>query len=125
MDYPGSGDRTARDVKADGEVTLMFTSFTDNAKILRLYCKAELIEKGSGGFSDAVKMFVPENPQSIRRFIKYRAYAVESSCGKSTPYMEYIGERRGIIDWAEKLSSNGMLDKYVKDHETPPDLRNI
>jgi len=70
-------------------------------------------------------MFALKNPQSIRRFIKYHVYAVESSCGKSTPYMEYKGERSDIIDWAGKLSSNNTLDKYIKDHETPPDLKNI
>jgi Pyridoxamine 5''-phosphate oxidase. len=122
MDYPGSGDRTARDIKNNGQVTLMFTSFTEKAKILRLFCKGELIERNSSGFSEAAVIFPETTQNTVRRFIKYFIYAVESSCGMSVPYMQYEDERNGLRDWAVKKSSDNTIDKYIKDHEIPPKL---
>lgn len=45
MQYPGSGNRTYRDVANGGEVTLVFNAFNGDAKILRLFCKAEIVDK--------------------------------------------------------------------------------
>ncbi|MBF0465296.1 MAG: pyridoxamine 5'-phosphate oxidase family protein [Nitrospirae bacterium] len=122
MDYPGSGDRTARDIRNNGQVTLMFTSFTETAKILRLFCQGELIERNTEGFLEAAGNFREASPAAIRRFIIYRIYAVETSCGKSVPYMQYSGERAGVRDWALKKSLDNTIEKYIKDHATPPEL---
>ncbi|MBF0519096.1 MAG: pyridoxamine 5'-phosphate oxidase family protein [Nitrospirae bacterium] len=122
MDYPGSGDRTARDIRNNGEVTLMFTSFTETPKILRLFCKGELIERNTEGFLEAAGYFRETNPAAIRRFIRYQIYAVETSCGKSVPYMQFKGERAGVRDWALKKSLDNTIGKYIKDHAEPPEL---
>ncbi|MEO5357543.1 MAG: pyridoxamine 5'-phosphate oxidase family protein [Nitrospirae bacterium YQR-1] len=122
MDYPGSGDRTARDIKNDGQLTLMFISFTERAKILRLFCKGELIEKSSNVFSEAAGNFSETIHGAVRRFIRYSIYAVESTCGMSVPFMHYEGERDGLRDWAVKKSIDNTIDKYIKDHEVPPKL---
>ncbi|QWR77186.1 pyridoxamine 5'-phosphate oxidase family protein [Candidatus Magnetomonas plexicatena] len=122
MDYPGSGDRTARDIRDNGQVTLMFTSFTETPKILRIFCKGELIERHTKEFLDAAGSFKETNPAVIRRFIRYRVYAVETSCGQSVPYMQYSGERDSLRNWAIKKSLDNTIDTYIKDHLEPPEL---
>lgn len=121
MDYPGSGNRTARDIGAGGEVTVVFNAFEGKPKILRLFCKGELIEKEHADFPEPLEKF-GASPGVIRRLIKLGIYAVESSCGMSVPFMKYEGERNELRDWAHKRNAEGALDKYIEAHNIPPKL---
>lgn len=124
LDYPGSGNRTARDINNDGEVTLVFNAFSGEAKILRLFCKGELIEKEAEKFTDLIKSF-NVNPKHIRRLIQLNIYAVESSCGMGVPKMEFVKERKGLKKWVEYQANNNTLDDYITDHKTPPNLQEL
>ena len=121
MDYPGSGNRTARDIEADGEVTVVFNAFEGKPKILRLFCKGELIGRGDTAFPSYMEYF-DESSDLIRRLIKLTLYAVESSCGMSVPEMTYVGDRSGLRDWAVKQNAGGTLEEYMKNHALPPKL---
>ncbi len=125
LDYPGSGDRTARDIGADGAVTIMFTAFTGKPLILRLFVKGELIEKGTPAFDELLPRFAPVEAASVRRLILYRVYAVERSCGMGTPLMTYQEERNALRDWAVKKGADGSIASYIADHATPPDLTKL
>lgn len=122
LDYPGSGNRTARDIEADGDVTIVFTAFEGPAMILRLFCKGRLVEKSDDRFGDLLAKFDTADPGPIRRIIVLMISAVEQSCGFGTPYMEFIGDREELKNWAEKKSRKGTLEKYIESHATPPDL---
>ena len=124
MDYPGSGNRTARDIDAGGEVTVVFNAFEGKPKILRLFCKGELIGKDDKEFTAYMKHF-GESTDMIRRLIKLNIYAVESSCGMSIPVMRFEQVRNELRDWAVKQNENGKLQQYIEDHNTPPDIRNL
>ncbi|MBF0456506.1 MAG: pyridoxamine 5'-phosphate oxidase family protein [Nitrospirae bacterium] len=123
LDYPGSGDRTMRDISARGEVTLMFTAFSGKPSILRLFCKGRLIEKSDTKFSELTLHFTGCDVQLIRRFLIFDIYKVERSCGKSVPFMQYMGERTDLIDATSKLRNAGTLSKFIEDHKTPPVLK--
>ncbi|WP_200762372.1 pyridoxamine 5'-phosphate oxidase family protein [Nitrosophilus alvini] len=124
LDYPGSGNRTARDIENDGEITLMFCSFEGKPKILRAFCKGELIEKKDAQFSELLKHFDADESLT-RRLIKFHIYAVETSCGFGVPLMKYIGRRSELENWAVKKRDTGELEKYIEEHKTPPNLKNL
>lgn len=119
LDYPGSGNRTATDIEAGGEVTVVFCSFDEKPLILRLFCKGELI-----GRDDEIcrALFEPERLMGMRRFVKLHIYCVEHSCGMSVPFYEFKGERNTIRDWCAKDSASGKIDEYIAKNATPPDL---
>lgn len=121
MDFPGSGNRTARDIEADGQVTVVFNAFEGKPKILRLFCKGELIENDDVLFHDFMSLF-DEKSDAIRRLIRLNIWAVESSCGMSVPEMTYVSDREQLRDWAVKQHANGTLDAYIKEHHLPPDI---
>lgn len=123
LDYPGSGDRTARDIREDGDVTLMFTAYTGSPSILRLFCKGQIIEKTDAKMIELFRHWNDCDIKLIRRLLIFNVYAVERSCGKSVPIMDFIRERRDLMDATSKLEGLNTLEKFIKDHINPPVLK--
>lgn len=124
LDYPGSGNRTATDIRNDGNVTLLFNAFDGEPLILRLFCKGELIEKTDDRFLTLAKQF-SQPPSQIRRLIHFKIFAVERSCGMGVPVMSFQNERTGLPDWVSAQDKNSTLNAYMAAHETPPVLKNL
>jgi len=124
LSYSGSGNRTFTDAKKNGEFTVLFNAFTGKANILRLFCKAKIVENRSQDFYSYLNIF-NEKESLVRNFFIFEIYAVESSCGESVPYMEYKEDRDSLKNWIVKMDKNGKLEKYNKDHFKPLDIKNI
>jgi hypothetical protein len=124
MSYPGSGNRTYRDTQNNGEFTLVFNAFEGKPKILRLFCKAEVVAKESDVFQKYLALF-SERESLVRDLFIFKIYAVESSCGESVPYMEYKGDRNSLKEWAVKMDKNDKLEAYKKIHHTPVNLQEV
>jgi hypothetical protein len=121
LDYLGSGNRTARDISEDGEITLLFNAFEGKPKILRCFCKGEVIAKEDERFGAALSFFT-EDPQAIRQIFKLSIYAVETSCGMGVPLMRYQKERPEVRDFALMMAKEGRFDDYADAHKIPPKL---
>ena len=124
MDYLGSGDRTARDINENGEVTILFNAFEGKPKILRCFCKGEVIKKEDEAFESIAHLF-DEDTKAVRQFFKLNIYAVESSCGMGVPLMSFQDERSGVRDYAIKMAEEGKFEQYVQDHRKPPSLKGL
>lgn len=124
LDYPGSGDRTARDIRDDGEVTVVFNAFKGAAKILRLFCKGELIEKDNKDFKASFTLF-DEEETMVRRIVKLHIYAVESSCGMGVPKMQLQHQRNGLQKWIKSMHEKGSLQAYMDEHAIAPNLKDL
>ncbi|HQS65560.1 MAG TPA: pyridoxamine 5'-phosphate oxidase family protein [Sulfuricurvum sp.] len=119
LDYAGSGNRTARDSAAHGEITIMFCSFTDNPMILRLFCKGETIDKKD---TELQELFHSSDLKGMRQFIKLTIYCVEHSCGMSVPRYEFINQRNDLKEWCHDEDRAGRLDGYIQRKLIPLDL---
>jgi hypothetical protein len=119
LDYAGSGNRTARDSEADGEITVMFCSFGSTPMILRLFCKGEVIDKND---KKAQELFPFSDLRGMRQFIKLHVYCVEHSCGMSVPLYEFKEERNDLKEWCQDGDRSGRLDEYIENHRIPIDL---
>ena len=124
LDYPGSGNRTHRDTVNDGEFTLLFNAFEGKAMILRLFCKARVVEQKSKDYYTYLEMF-SEKENLVRNFFIFDIYAIESSCGDSVPYMEYKGDRESLKSWMVKMDTSNKLESYIQTHRTPPNIKNL
>ncbi|MHC1697252.1 MAG: pyridoxamine 5'-phosphate oxidase family protein [Geobacteraceae bacterium] len=103
LDYPGSSNRTGRDLAAGGSLTLLFCSFGDDARVLRIFCSGEVIGRGCPDFGTIVKLFPGVNPEIVRQVFRLSVQAVENSCGLSVPVMRFEKVREGgVRHWAEK-----------------------
>lgn len=124
LDYPGSGNRTARDIKNSGKITLVFNAFEGSAKILRLFCEGELIETYDFEFDKLFEHF-KEKREHVRRIIRLNIQAVESSCGMGVPKMKFEKERSGLKKWIKSQAEEGTLKTYIQEHDTPPNLDDL
>lgn len=122
ISYPGSGNRTYRDALNNGEFTLVFNAFEGKAKILRLFCKAKIVDAKSEKFDEYLKLF-EEKRSLVRDFFEFSIYAVESSCGESVPIMEYKEDRSSLRNWVIKMDKNQKLEEYKENHLAPPNLK--
>lgn len=125
LDFPGSGNRTARDIENNGEVTIVFNSFEESeANILRIFVKGEVISKSSDTFIEFASRF-GINIKYIRQFMIFKIYAVETSCGEGVPVMKFQQERNGLKSWVKDMSKRDNLQNYIRSKETPPSLENL
>ena len=124
LDFPGSGNRTYRDAMEGGEFTLVFNAFEGNANILRVFCKAEPIEKEDARFEGCLSHFGIDDSY-IRQLFVFAIYAIETSCGMGVPYMKYEKERNSLKKWAKNKAEDGSLQSYIHEHKEPPFLKDL
>jgi hypothetical protein len=125
LDYPGSANRTERDIAAGGEVTIMWCAFTGPPRILRAFCRGEIIGKPDSRFADYLSRFGDIDPRRVRQIFTLSIYAVESSCGFGVPLYTFEQERNELVDWQKKMVASDKLDQYIIDHSDPPDLTTL
>lgn len=94
FDYRGSGNETARHTAAGGAITVMVTSFDEDAAIVRLYGHAvakPLEESVLAEQAEALRAV--EMPTPERQVIEIRVDCTQTSCGYGVPVYEYRGDR--------------------------------
>jgi hypothetical protein len=94
LDYPGSGNETARHSAAGGPVTVMVCSFEgENAAIVRLYGKAKATPIAD---SPLVAVLLEDAPPDSRprQVIEVEIESTMTSCGYGVPVMDFVRDRR-------------------------------
>jgi hypothetical protein len=93
LDYPGSGNETARHSAAGGPVTVMVCSFdAENAAIVRLYGKATATPLAESALASVLlENAAPE--ARPRQVIEVEIESTMTSCGYGVPVMEFVRER--------------------------------
>jgi hypothetical protein len=112
MDIIGSGNETSAHILENERITFMFCAFDGPPNILRLYGKGYAVLPEDNEWNELAKLF--QLPLSVRQFIVANIYKVQTSCGFSVPYYEYVGERDHANKWAEAKGKEG-LEHYIKD----------
>ncbi|MBE9536731.1 MAG: pyridoxamine 5'-phosphate oxidase family protein [Proteobacteria bacterium] len=113
LDYPGSGNETARHTKSDGRLSMMFCSFDKKPLILRLYGEGEAVSPEGERFSELISLFKEKELDIVRQIIVLNIKSVMTSCGYGVPFFEYKGDRNQLRDWSLIKAKEGTLDKYM------------
>ncbi len=114
LDLVGSGNETAAHLQENGRVTLMFCAFQGEAKILRLYGRGETLLPGSDGWNTLRSRF--DDLAGVRQIVRVDVERIQTSCGFSVPFMEFRGERRELLEWAEKKGPEGLAEYQEKNN---------
>ena len=109
LDLTGSGAETIAHLRQNGQITIMFCSFTHQTKIVRLYGTGEVVLPGSsavGGAGGAFPALARTADSAARSWRAERAIIVveleriADSCGYAVPEMSLTGERDVLDRWA-------------------------
>src|SRR6202012_4532333 len=112
MDIVGSGNETSAHLLENGRITVMFCAFDGPPNILRLYGKGYTVLPGDEEWPQLAPLF--ELQLATRQVIVADIDKVQTSCGFSVPYYEYLGERDQAQKWAEHKGADG-LDLYKQE----------
>lgn len=95
LDYPGSGNQTARHVQAGGPITIMVCAFeAENAAIVRLYGKARVTPLEDSPLSKMLLESPATELKKPRQVIEIEVESTQTSCGHGVPVMELVRQRK-------------------------------
>jgi hypothetical protein len=95
LDYPGSGNETARHAAAGGAMTIMVCSFeAKEAAIVRLYGRGSAQPLSESPYAEALLAAEPTGPVPvIRQVVVLDIENTLTSCGYGVPVMEFVQHR--------------------------------
>ena len=95
LDYPGSGNETARHAAAGGLITIMVCSFDEeDAAIIRLFGKATVTPFAESPLAEVLAQDSTSELKAPRQVIEIEIEQTMTSCGYGVPVMSLIRERR-------------------------------
>jgi hypothetical protein len=112
LDLTGSGVETIAHVNENGRLTLMFCGFEGPPRILRLFGRGEVVLPGDDDFEALAALFPPL--PGVRSVIRCHIDRIQSSCGYSVPFMDYVSERETLTDWAARKGPEGIEEYHAE-----------
>jgi hypothetical protein len=95
LDYPGSGNETARHALAGGPITIMICSFDEgDAAIVRLFGKATVTPFAESPLAELLAQESTSELKAPRQVIEIEIEQTMTSCGYGVPVMTLVHERR-------------------------------
>lgn len=95
LDYPGSGNKTARHALAGGPITIMVCSFdAQDAAIVRLFGRAYVTPFAESPLAETLAQQSTAELKAPRQVIEIEIEQTMTSCGYGVPVMAHVRERR-------------------------------
>ncbi len=115
----GSGNETAGHLAQINRITLMWCGFEAKPMILRTYGSARTLHPRDADF-EALNALFPTSP-GARQIYDVAIDLVQTSCGFAVPFMDYVGERDVLKDWADGKGTEGVAEYWETRNQTTID----
>lgn len=119
LNVTGSGNETSAHVQRSPRMTIMFCAFVGKPLILRLYGFAKVIHHNDNDWGDLYPLLDPL--PGARQIFDVNLDLVQSSCGMSIPFFDYLGERDELRDWAIKKGKDGLKEYWTAKNQSTID----
>lgn len=106
LNVTGSGNETAAHVLENKRMTLMFCAFEAAPNIVRIYGKAKAVHPSDASWEELADL-LPAIP-GARQIFDVAIESLQTSCGMSVPFYEYLGERDELNAWAASKGKEGI-----------------
>ena len=110
LNMTGSGNETSAHVQQNPRMTIMFTAFEGKPLILRLYGKARVVHQNDTDWNDLFSHFDPI--PGFRQIFDCQVDLVQTSCGMSVPFYDYVEEREQLTNHSIKKGEQGIKDYW-------------
>lgn len=122
LDLTGSGAETIAHLRQNGRITLMFCSFGDAPKILRIYGQGRPVLPADPDWAELAAHFPGNDGAGTdrgnqRAIIVVEADRIADSCGYAVPIMELVEERDVLTRWSDRRSPDQLV-AYRIEHNT-------
>jgi hypothetical protein len=104
LEYTGSGIETIGHLRDSGRITIMFCAFAGPPNIVRLHGRGEAVRPDDTRFRELRATFAAGRDHGVRSVIVVDVERVSDSCGFSVPYLDYVGDRTLLDQWADNRS---------------------
>lgn len=111
----GSGNETAGHLGQVNRMTLMWCSFEKRPMILRCYGTARTIHPRDNDWDSLNAHFEPAI--HARNIFDVSVEQVQSSCGYSIPFMDFVGERDTLDQWAASKGEDGIRTHWAESNQ--------
>jgi hypothetical protein len=119
LNLTGSGNETAAHVQTHPRMTIMFAAFEGRPVILRLYGNAIAVHHNDPEWSELYNLFSPI--LGARQIFKLSIEMVQTSCGMSVPFFDYVADREQLSDWAAKKGEVGIKEYWQRKNQVSID----
>jgi hypothetical protein len=111
LDYPGSGNETAKHTAQNGRITLMACSFEATTGIVRLFGRGRRVDLDDPQLVEHRAAFVDDFHPFVRQAFFIDVEKVQTSCGYAVPRMDYVDDRQTLDKWClNKMEPREMVD---------------
>ena len=111
LDYPGSGNETAKHTAENGRITLMVCSFDATAGIVRLYGRGRRVDLDDPALRQHQAAFQHDLHPYVRQAFFIDVEKLQTSCGYAVPRYQYIEDRQTLDKYCErKLEPREFVD---------------
>jgi hypothetical protein len=108
VDYTGSGVETIAHLRENGRICIMFCSFDQRPRVVRLHGRGRVAMPGTVEYDEVVALH-PDHP-GTRAVVAVDVTRVSDSCGYGVPVMEMVGERDLLRLHADKRGPAAMAE---------------
>jgi hypothetical protein len=119
LNVTGSGNETSAHVQQTPRMTIMFCAFDGRPLILRLYGIAKVVHKTDPEWSSLIPLFKPL--PGARQIFDVTLDLVQTSCGMSVPFCNYVDDRELLSDWASKKGEEELRRYWEEKNQTSLD----
>lgn len=112
LDLTGSGIESVAHIKENGRFVIMFCSFDQSPKILRLHGKASVVEPHDPEWQELRSHF----PQTrmARAIIRLAVTRIADSCGWGVPIYSFVAERDQYGKYAAQIADAELRQSQLK-----------
>ncbi|MBI9113462.1 pyridoxamine 5'-phosphate oxidase family protein [Sanguibacter suaedae] len=120
VDLTGSGVETIAHLRENGRICIMFTSFDQRPRIVRLHGLGHVHLPGTSAFEEVVALH--PSHVSTRAVITVDVDRVSDSCGWGVPVMDVVTQERDLLrQSAEKKGVDGLAEYRSQKNATSID----
>jgi hypothetical protein len=119
LDLTGSGVETIAHLNDNGRITFLFCAFTGPPKLVRLQGRGRFVPYGDNRFTELAGRF-PALP-GARAVVIADLDRIATSCGYSVPYMDLVGERPTLVEWADRRGPERVVEYRAEKNLTSID----
>jgi hypothetical protein len=119
LDLTGSGNETSAHIHENGRVTIMMCSYDEEALILRIYGRGEVVYPGTPRWDELSPKF--DLLPGARQIVVTHVESVQTSCGFAVPRYAFVEHRPTLVKWAAKKGDNGLVEYRAENNRTSID----